>query len=63
MAADLAEMGSLSSQNKVVKYLCVTNFFTKYAWGKPSKGKIVLVAFMEIGNESNHKSNYGSFKA
>ena len=56
-------MGSLSSQNKVVKCLCVTNFFTKYAWGKPSKGKIVLVAFMEIVNESNHKSNYGSFKA
>ena len=31
-AADLAEMESLSSKNKNVKYLpCVTDFFTKYA--------------------------------
>ena len=35
-AADLAEMGSLSSKNKNVKYLaCVVDFFTKYAWVKP----------------------------
>ena len=31
-AADLAEMGSLSSKNKSVKYLlCVIDVFTKYA--------------------------------
>ena len=31
-AADLAEMGSLSSKNKNVKYLiCVIDVFTKYA--------------------------------
>ena len=34
-AADLAEMGSLSSKNKNVKYLlCVIDFFTIYAWVK-----------------------------
>ena len=35
-AADLAEMGSLSSKNKNVQYLlCVIDVFTKYAWVKP----------------------------
>ena len=39
-AADLAEMGSLSSNNKNVKYfICVIVVFTKYAWVKPLKGK------------------------
>ena len=60
-AADLAEMGSLSSKNKNVKYLlCVIDVFTKYAWVKPlkdKKGKTVLNAFMEIVNESNRKPN------
>ena len=37
-AADLAEMGSLSSKNKNVKYLlCVIDVFTKCAWVKPLK--------------------------
>ena len=37
-AADLAEMGSLSSKNKNVKYLlCVIDVFTEYAWVKPLK--------------------------
>ena len=32
LAADLAEMGSLSSKNKNVKYsLCMIDVFTKYA--------------------------------
>ena len=32
-AADLAEMGSLSSSNRGFKYLlCVLDVFTKYAW-------------------------------
>ena len=32
LAADLAEMGSLSSKNRDVKYLlCVIDIFTKYA--------------------------------
>ena len=52
--ADLAEMGSLPSKNKNVKYLfCVKNVFTKYAWVKSSKdkkGKIVLNAFIKIMN-------------
>ena len=39
-AADLAEMGSLSSKNKNVQYLlCVIDVFTKYAWVKPLKDK------------------------
>ena len=56
-AADLAEMESLCSKNKNVKYLlCVINVFTKYAWVKPlkdKKGKTVLHAFIEIVNEIN----------
>ena len=41
-ATDLAEMGSLSSQNKHVEYLfCVIDAFTKYAWVKPLKHKNV----------------------
>ena len=60
-AADLAEMESLSSKNKNVKYLlCVIDVFTKYAWVKPlkdKKGKTVLNAFIEIVNESNRKPN------
>ena len=51
-AADLAEMGSLSSKNRNIKYsLCVIDVFTKYAWVKPSKdrkGKTVLNTFIEI---------------
>ena len=58
-AADLAEIGSLSSKNKNVKYLlCVIDVFNKYAWVKPvkdKKSKTVLNAFIEIVNESNCK--------
>ena len=60
-AADLVEMGSLSSKDKSVKYLLyVINVFTKYAQVKPSKdkkGKTVLTDFIEIVNESNRKPN------
>ena len=39
-SADLAEMGSLPTKNKNVKYLlCVIDVFTKYAWVKPLKDK------------------------
>ena len=39
-AADLAEMGSLSSKNRNIKYLlCVIDAFTKYAWIKSLKVK------------------------
>ena len=41
-AADLAEMESLFSKNKNVKYLSyVIDAFTKYAWVKPLKDKKV----------------------
>ena len=57
--ADLAEMESLSSKYKSVKYLlCVIDVFSKYAWVKPlqdKNGKIVLNAFIKIVNESNRK--------
>ena len=56
-AADLAEMESLSSKNKNVKYLfCVIDF----SCVKPLKDKnrkTVLNAFIEIVNESNSKPN------
>ena len=58
-AADLAEMESLSSMNKNVKYSsCAIDVFTKCAWVKPlkdKKGKTVLNAFIEIVNEFNCK--------
>ena len=48
--ADLAEMGSLSSKNKNVKYLlCVIDVFIKYAWVKhvkDKKAKTFLNAFI-----------------
>ena len=57
--ADLADMGSLSSKNKNIKYLlCVIDVFIKYAGGKPlkhKKGKTALNVFIEIVNESNRK--------
>ena len=60
-AAGLVEMGSLSSKNKIIKYLlCVTDVFTKYALVKPLKDKkvkTVLNAFIGIVKEFNHKSN------
>ena len=50
-AADLAEMGSLSSRNGGVKYLwCVIDFFPKYVWVKPvtdKKAKRVLNVLLE----------------
>ena len=56
-----AEMGSLSSKKKNVKYLlCVIDVFTNYPWVKPlkdKKGKTLFNAFIEIVNESNRKPN------
>ena len=60
-ATNLAEMGSIFSKNKNVKYLlCVIDIFTKYAWVKllkDKKCKAVLNAFIEVVNESNQKPN------
>ena len=58
--ADLAEIGSLPSKNKKVKYSYVIDVFAIYAWIKPlkdKKGKTVLNAFIQIVNESNCKPN------
>ena len=53
-AADLVEMGSLSSRNNNVKYLLwVMHVFTEYAWIQPlkdNKHKVALNAFIEIVN-------------
>ena len=55
--ADLTEMGSLSSNNRVVKYLlCVADVFTKYAWVK-HLFKTVPHGFIGIINESKHQPN------
>ena len=60
-AADLAEIKSLSLENKNDKYLlCMIDVFTKYAWVKPlkdKKGKTILNTFIETVNESNCKPN------
>ena len=66
-AANLVEMGSLSSKNRGVKYLsCVIDVFSKYLWVKPltdKKAKTVLHSFIETVNESKRKpKNYGSIK-
>ena len=59
--ADLAEMRSLISKTKNVKYLlCRIDVFTKYAYVKllkDKKGKRVLNAFIEIVSKSNCKPN------
>ena len=61
LAADLAEMETLSSKNRNVKYLlCVIDISTKYAWVdllKDKKGKTVLNGFIETLNESSNKPN------
>ena len=58
-AADLVEMGSLSSKNWGVEWLlCVIGVFTKYAWVKPvkdKKSKKLLNGFIKIVN--NWKRN------
>ena len=60
-ATDLLEMGSLSSKNRVFKYLlCVTDVFTKYASVKllnDKKGNTVLHSFIEIVSKSKRKPN------
>ena len=56
MAADLAEIETLSSKNKNVTYLLfLIVALTKYAWVKPlydKKGKTALNAFIKIVNSS-----------
>ena len=60
---NLAEMESLFSKNKNIKYeTCVIDVFFKYVWVKLLKDKnikTVLNVFIEIVNESNHKPNKG----
>ena len=60
-AADLAEMGSLSSFDCGVKHLsCVIDVFTKYTWVKPlndKKPKKILHGFIDIVNEFKCKPN------
>ena len=56
---DLAELKSLPSKNKNVKYvLCIIDVFTKSVCIKhlkDKKGKTILNAFIEIANDSNRK--------
>ena len=60
-AANLAEMGLLSSKNGKVKYLlCAIDVFTRYLRVKSltdKKTDIVLHGFIEIVNESKHQPN------
>ena len=60
-AADLLEMGSLSSKNKDFRcLLCVIGVFTKCWFELNLQKKIcktVLNAFIEIVSESNRKPN------
>ena len=61
MAADLAEMESVPSENRKVKYLfCVIDFLTKYAAVKhlkDKKVKTILNYFIELVNKSKRKPN------
>ena len=59
-AADLAEMGSLSSKIEVLHIYYVIGVFNKDAWFKPLKNKeakTVLHDFIELVNESKRKPN------
>ena len=60
-ASDLAKIGSLSSQNRDVKYLiCLVDVFMKYAWIKALKNrkvKIVINGFIEMVNKYKRQSN------
>ena len=50
-ALDIAEMGSLSSNNHGTKYLlCVIDIFTKYTWLKPwiKKAKDFIKRFKKV---------------
>ena len=56
-------MESLSSKNKIVKYLCVIDVFTKDAWVKTLKEKKVKQDFIETVNKSTlNQINYGLIK-
>ena len=61
LSADFADMGSLSSKKRGVKYLlCVIDVFTKYSWLKPledKKAKTVFYGLIEIASESKPKLN------
>ena len=61
LSADFADMGSLSSKKRGVKYLlCVIDVFTKYSWLKPledKKAKTAFHGFIEIVSESKPKLN------
>ena len=66
-AADLAEIGLLSSENRGVELLlCVIDVFNKYGWVKllkDKKAKTVLNSFIRIVNKSNvNQVNYGLIK-
>ena len=58
-AADLPEITSLSSFNRVAKYfLCWTDVLTKYAWVKilkDKKAKTVPDGFVQILKKTNYK--------
>ena len=61
LSADFADMRSLSSKKRGVKYLlCVIDVFTKYSWLKPledKKAKTVFYGLIEIVSESKPKLN------
>ena len=61
LAADLVEIGSISSKNRGVEYLlCLIDAFTKNVWVKrlkDKKAKTVLNGFVEIVNKSKRKPN------
>ena len=65
-AADVAEIGWLSSKNQYVEYsLCVIDVFTKYVWIKPlkdKKTKTVLHDFVERVNLNTSQINYELIK-
>ena len=59
--ADLADMQLIRTFNKKLRFLlCVTDLFSKYAWGLPlkdKKGVTIANAFQNILNDSKRKLN------
>ena len=59
-SVDLADMQLISKCNKGIRYLCVSDLFSKYAWMVPlkdRKGVTIVNAFQSILNSSKRKPN------
>ena len=58
--AELSDIWLISTFNKGIRFLCLIDIFSKYAWVIPlkdRKGITITNAFQKVLDESNHKTN------